>query len=127
MRHRINLIMVHDGGTNTYRTRTFPYFYLLESAIQLLLKHRFATVISHVYPTRFKLHQWVKMVINAINCLPFQWWQYLKRNQRILCLFYVFSNLHTVIFAAIYNRKSLGCCLYELKCIFRLIFYYLHT
>src|ERR1700743_3172563 len=40
VRNRIDLIVVHDRGANTYRARTFPDLYLFECSIRLFLEHR---------------------------------------------------------------------------------------
>ena len=68
----INFIMIHYRRTNAHRTRTFTYFYFLESTISLFLEHGFTTVIRNVYPAWFKLHQWIEVIVNAIDCLSFQ-------------------------------------------------------
>ena len=94
MRYRVHLVMVHDGGTNTDRSGSFPYFNLFKCTITFLLEHRFTPVIGDIDKRRFELHQGIQMVINRTDVFPFSGGRISKETAVSLALLDMINNLH---------------------------------
>ena len=57
MGNRINIIFIHDGSTDRFRSRSFAHHYFFKSAVRFFLEHMFTSVIGYINKSGLKFHQ----------------------------------------------------------------------
>src|SRR5690606_25030660 len=72
MRNCINLIFIHDGGTDSYRPGSFTDAYFFEQIIRKLFIYIFFPMISYIDKRWVEFHKWVNPFKNIINSFAFQ-------------------------------------------------------
>ena len=97
MGNRIHIILVHNRCANRLSSWSFSNHYFLKNPICTLFKHMLTTVIGNINKSRIKLRKHIQMIIQRLNALTLQRWQYFKRNQCLIGIINVVNYPHVVV------------------------------
>ena len=91
----VHAVAMHDGGANPDGTGAFANGRLFVIPTRTDVVDEFFSVVGDINERRFEFHQGIQRVEDGLHASPFEWGQYLVRNERLaLCFFEIFRHFH---------------------------------
>ena len=63
MRYGVDVVFVHDGGTDALGTGSFAHHDFFKISIRFLFEHMLGAVVGHIDEGRLKSHQGVEVLV----------------------------------------------------------------
>ena len=69
----IDVVFMHDGSTDTYRTWTLAHCFFLQKTVFAIDVDEFFAVVGHVDKLRFEFHERINTGVYGGDTFTFQW------------------------------------------------------